>query len=122
MADMGDLLVKGTAPAPGTVRGWTVPRRDERRGLAYDRHPEMREGRGHPGRLGPADSSTAKLDREIVAGLATRFGDHSSAPRAGGDGRVIADEPARPAPPADRPGMRAPAARGRRGLTRLHGV
>ena len=24
-ADMGDLLVKGDRPAPGTVRGWTVP-------------------------------------------------------------------------------------------------
>jgi len=54
----------------------------------------MRGGRDLTDWLGPAYSSTAKLDREIVVGLATRFGDHSSAPRGGGDGRVIADEPA----------------------------
>src|SRR3954471_1718417 len=64
IADMGDLLVKGTAPAPGTGRGWTVPEGTNEGAWRTVGSPESRKGRGRSARLRQAYSSTAKLDRE----------------------------------------------------------
>ena len=66
---MGDLLVKGTAPAPGTVRGWTVPEGTNGLGPAGGPRAGGRPGHDQTGEFGLVTSTTGCADRDGVADL-----------------------------------------------------
>ena len=72
-------LVKGTAPAPGTVRGWTVPEGTNGLGPAGCPRAGDRPGHDQTGEFGQVTSTTGCADRDGVADLGAdaRDGDAS---------------------------------------------